>query len=208
MILLRTVINDPQIKLLLEKKIPFVTAGSSNDKRVKQVDHDHETACKELTSVLLMRGMEEIAILGGDEKIYANIKRISGVKAAYAEANKIIENENIFLNLENKLLVEKAVDAALSKNANCLLCMDDAICSQVLHRLKEKEITVPTQVKVASFYNSSVLENNNPSITSLSFDAKELGRISCKNLLAQIENEEVADKVLLSYNVVLRESTK
>lgn len=207
-VLLRTVVDDPQIKFLLEKNIPFVTAGSSANKKVKQVDHDHENACKELTSVLLMCGMEKIALLGGDEKINANRKRILGVHAAYEAMDKSIDSQNVFLNLDSRLLVEKAVDDAISQKVECLLCMDDAICSQVLFRLREKGLSVPNDVKVASFYNSSVLENNVPSITSLSFDAKELGMTACKTLLSQIENEEVPDKVLLSYNVVLKESTK
>ena len=38
--------------------------------------------------------------------------------------------------------------------------------------------------------------------------AKELGMEACKNLLAQIENEKVPDRTLLSYEVVLKESTK
>jgi DNA-binding LacI/PurR family transcriptional regulator len=86
--------------------------------------------------------------------------------------------------------------------------MDDGICSQVLKKLRQAHIKVPADVKVASFYNSSVLQNNVPSITSLAFDAKELGVVACKNLLGQIEGEEVPSKMLLSYEVILKESTK
>ena len=85
--------------------------------------------------------------------------------------------------------------------------MDDAICSQVLRKLREKHVKVPKDVKVASFYNSSVLENNVPSITSLSFDARELGMTACKNLLNQIEEVEVPVRTLLPYEVILKEST-
>ncbi len=61
---------------------------------------------------------------------------------------------------------------------------------------------------MASFYNSSVLENNVPSITSLSFDSKGLRARACKNLLRQIEGEETRDRTLLPYEVVLKESTQ
>ena len=63
-------------------------------------------------------------------------------------------------------------------------------------------------MRVASFYNSCVLENNVPSITSLSFDSKELGMVACRTLLDMIEGNEVEEKVLLPHQVVLRESTK
>ena len=56
-VLLRTSLKDPQIELLLKKNIPFVTTGSTTYKNVKQVDNDHLSACRELTSILLMRNM-------------------------------------------------------------------------------------------------------------------------------------------------------
>lgn len=112
------------------------------------------------------------------------------------------------MNLETKPFIDRAVEDSLDKEADCILCMDDAICSQVLRKLRQEHVKVPDDVKVASFYNSSVLENSIPSITSLSFNAKELGMEACKNLLAQIENEKVPDRTLLSYEVVLKESTK
>ncbi len=60
---------------------------------------------------------------------------------------------------------------------------------------------------MASFYNSSVLENNVPSITSLSFDSKELEQ-GLQDLLRQIEGEETENRTLLPYEVVLKESTQ
>ena len=79
-VLLRTFVDDPQIEFLIEKNIPFVAAGTSQNKKVKQIDH--ENACRELTSIILMKGMKKIAILGGNEHIFANQKRMKGVKAA------------------------------------------------------------------------------------------------------------------------------
>ena len=84
-ILLRTVVDDPQIDFLMGRNIPFVATGSSQNKKVIQIDHDHKNACKELTSIILMKGMKRISILGGDEKIVANRTRMKGIKAAYEE---------------------------------------------------------------------------------------------------------------------------
>ena len=88
------------------------------------------------------------------------------------------------------------------------MCMDDAVCSRVLKKLREKNVKVPKDIRVASFYNSSVLENNVPSITSLSFDAKELCMVACKTVLDVIEGAEGETRTLLPYEVVLKESTK
>lgn len=207
-VLLRTFEEDRQIEYLLEKKVPFVATGSTRYSEVKQIDHDHESACRELTSIVLMNNNSRIALLGGNERIVVNKRRLNGFKDAFAMAKKPVIPELLFLNLENRININHAVEEALENKADCILCMDDGICSQVLRKLRQSHIKVPGEVKVASFYNSSVLENNVPSITSLAFDAKELGVVACKNLLSQIEGEEVPSKMLLSYEVILKESTK
>ncbi len=207
-ILLRTFVKDAQIEFLSNKQIPFVTVGSTTYKNVVQVDNDHKSACRELTSILLMRGMEKIALLGGSENFVVNQNRFRGFRESYEAIGKEYDSDLVFMNLEGKAFIDRAVDTILSKDVECIICMDDAICSQVLRKLRQEGKQVPTDIKIASFYNSSLLENSLPSITSLDFDTKELGAESCKNLLAQIESQEVAERTLLSYEVIMKESTK
>lgn len=207
-ILLRTFSEDPQIELLVEKQIPFVAAGSTNYKNVVRVDNDHLNACRELTSILLLRKMKRIALLGGNDSFVVNQKRFAGFEAAYQDSGLTYDKELIRMNLEGKALIDRAVDEVLSLDADCILCMDDAICSQVLRKLRQEHKHIPADLKLASFYNSSVLEHSVPSITSLSFDANELGAEVCKKLLAIIEGNDVEEMTLLSYEVVLKESTQ
>ena len=114
----------------------------------------------------------------------------------------------LYLNLDNNVVIDRTVEEVLDRKADCILCMDDAICSRVLKRLREKQVSVPKDIRVASFYNSMVLDNNVPSITSLDFDSKELGMVACKTLLDLIEGVNVETRTLLPYEVVLKESTK
>lgn len=206
-ILLRTFEDDKQIPFLKEKNIPFVATGSSSVSGVTQVDHDHESACRELTSVLLMRN-KRIALLGGNEKIVVNRRRLRGFKDAFAMAGREVDPELIFLNLENRNDMNRAVEEALERNADCIVAMDDGICAQIIRKLRHAHMNIPNDIKVAAFYNSIMLENNTPAITVLDFDARELGVVACKNLLSQIDGDEVPSKMLLSYEVVLKESTK
>ena len=135
-------------------------------------------------------------------------ERLSGFTEAWEAAGLEYDPELIHMNLESKPFIDRAVEEVLENGAQCILCMDDAICSQVLRKLRQEKKRVPEDVRLASFYNSSVLENSIPSITSLVFDARELGMEACKTLLCQIEGNEVLPRALLSYEVVLKESTK
>ncbi len=207
-VLMRTFLKDAQIELLQQKGIPFVTTGSTNYKNVVQIDHNHRNACKELTSIILMKNLKRVALVGEDEGYVVTQSRLRGFKEAYEQMGVPFDESLLYLSPENRMRVDKTVGDILERNVDCILCMDDAVASRVLKVLREKQIKVPDDVRVASFYDSTILENNVPSITSLSFDAKELGRVACQILLDMIEGIEVKERTLLPYEVVLKESTK
>ncbi len=207
-ILMRTFVEDPQIGFLQKKGLPFVTIGSSNYEGVVQVDHNHKSACKELTSIILMKNLKKIALIGGDETHVVTQSRLRGFREAYDKMGLEVDESLLYLNLDNHILIDKVVKEALERKVDCILCMDDAVCSRVLKMLREQHIKVPQEVKLASFYNSTILENSVPSITSLSFNAKELGMVACRTLLDLVEGTEVKERTLLPYEVVLKESTK
>lgn len=207
-ILMRTFLKDAQIEFLQQKNVPFVTTGSTNYKGVIQIDHDHRSACRELTSVILMKHLKRIALIGEDEGYMVTQSRLRGFKEAYEQLGEPLDESLLYLSPENRVRVDKTVHAILERKVDCILCMDDAVTSRVLRVLREKHVKVPEDVRVASFYDSTILENNVPSITSLTFDAKELGRVACHTLLDMIEGLTVHTRTLLPYEVVLKESTK
>ena len=207
-ILLRSFMDDVQVEYLQEKNVPFVVTGSSNYKGVVQVDNDHRAACRELTSILLMKRMKKIALIGGNEEHVVTQSRLMGFKDAFADSGTAVDESLIYMNLDNPVLLDGKLDDIIKREVDCIVCMDDAICMEVLYKLRREGISVPDQIRVASFYNSSMLESHDPSITSLDFDAKELGMLVCRTLLDMIEGQKVQKKTLLGYEVRLRESTK
>ncbi len=207
-ILLRSFMDDVQVEYLQEKNVPFVVTGSSNYKGVVQVDNDHRAACRELTSILLMKRMKKIALIGGNEEHVVTQSRLMGFKDAFADSGTAVDESLIYMNLDNPVLLDGKLDDIIKREVDCIVCMDDAICMEVLYKLRREGILVPDQIRVASFYNSSMLETHDPSITSLDFDAKELGMLVCRTLLDMIEGQKVQKKTLLGYEVRLRESTK
>lgn len=207
-ILLRSFMDDVQVEYLQEKNVPFVVTGSSNYKGVVQVDNDHRAACREFTSILLMKRMKKIALIGGNEEHVVTQSRLMGFKDAFADSGLAVDESLIYMNLDNPVLLDGKLDDIIKREVDCIVCMDDAICMEVLYKLRREGISVPDQIRVASFYNSSMLETHDPSITSLDFDAKELGMLVCRTLLDMIEGQKVQKKTLLGYEVRLRESTK
>lgn len=207
-ILMRTFTDDAHVEYLMSQNIPFVTVGSSNYPGVIQVDNDHQSACRELVSILLMKRMRQIGLIGGVETHVVTQNRLEGYIDAHQQAGVMVNQDIIYVNVEKEVMIERAVEKLLRAGVDCIVCMDDAVCIHVLNKLRREKIAVPEQIKVASFYDSSILENNIPSITSLSFNARELGKTACKILMELIDGNTVEPRTLLGYEVILKESTK
>ena len=152
--------------------------------------------------------MTKVALMGGNKNHVVTLNRYRGYLDAMEDMDVPIDNSIIFFDIDNSVLCEHAVDEVMKQNAECILCMDDGICQNVLNALDKKKVKVPDDVKVASFYNSSLLNNYQPAITSLQFDPRELGMVACKLLVDYIEGNEVKKKTHLGYELRLKESTK
>lgn len=207
-ILMRTFTEDAHVEYLKSQNIPFVTVGSSNYQGVVQVDNDHRSACRELISILLMKNMKRIGLIGGIESHVVTQRRIQGYVDAHEQAHIPVNQEIMYVNIEKEVMIERAVEKILDEGVDCIVCMDDAVCIHVLNKLRKEKITIPDEMKVASFYDSSILRSNLPSITSLSFHARELGAEACKILMELIDGNKVELQTLLGYEVILKDSTK
>ncbi|MCM1174638.1 MAG: LacI family transcriptional regulator [Blautia sp.] len=210
-ILTRTLVRDAPAAYLKETGIPFVAIGSTEDASAVWIDNDHQKACRELTGRLIGQGMERIALIGGSRNHMVNRYRVQGFEDACRQAGKkaVFSSGNyIFSDIEDMEAVEEIIGKLLEEKIQCIISTDDYLCGCVLNSLQQRKIRVPEQVKVASFYDSSFLENYTPSVTSIQFDIEELGKTTCKTLLAMIGGREVPHRSLLGYRISMRESTK
>lgn len=208
LILTRTLENDPLIPLLKARKLPFVAIGRPADATVLSVDHDQVGGCRELTSLLLLKGMKRIALLGGTMLYTVNQSRLEGFKQAYDQMGQTIDESLLFLELETDDLRMQAVNEAVSRKADCILCMDERLTMLTLNMFKHLNIRVPQDIRIASLYDSEKLADSVPPISAVQFDADALGRKAAQQLLQVLKGREVETRVELGYQVSLRESTK
>lgn len=206
-ILTRSLVNDAPARYLKETGVPVVLIGASEDSSIIQIDSNHIAGCCELTTILLKSGLERLALVTGNQNHMVNRYRYEGFLKAHRDLRLGVDETLVFLDMNNKLLINKAVNQIMERGADCIVCSDDYICSRVLAKLEEDDIPIPEQVKVASFYNSNQLENHNPPITALTIDVKELGITAGKNLIEMIAGETVEHKSLINYEIVLKKST-
>lgn len=206
-ILTRTLLNDMAQNYLKQMDIPFVVIGTSEDEDVIQVDSDHRTGCAELTSVLLMAGNINIALLSGNEHHTVNQNRCKGFMDALEKTKTVFDSRNLITNLNSNILIDRAVDRVLERGITCIVCSDDNICTRVLARLEEMNYQIPKDIKVASFYNSVYLESHNPPVTAMNIAVKELGITAGKAVIELTEGKEIKEKTYVNYELLLKKST-
>lgn len=208
LILTRTLEHDPLIPLLKARKVPFVAIGQPEDNQVLSVDHDQVGGCREMTSLLLMKGMKRIALLGGSMLYTVNQSRLEGFRQAYVKMGQKIDENLLFLELESDDLRMEAVQQAVERGADCILCMDERLAQLTLNMLKQLNLRVPQDIRLASLYDDEALQECTTQITAVSFDAEQLGRRTAQQLLSLIRHQPVETRTLLGYQVGLRLSTQ
>ena len=205
-ILGRTLIEDKSVKFMKESGIPFVVIGSTPESGVVQIDNDHITGCREFTSILVNKGYKKLALVGGPMNHVVNLTRKNGFVEGLKLNGITPDPDMMFLENRTSAEVGDAAMKAVKAGADCIVCMDDRISYNAIMRFRKEDISIPGGIKLASFYNSDFLSNNQPAITTLQYDPKELGIIACRTLLQMIGGEEVDTKINLGYEVLMKGS--
>ncbi|MCK9191424.1 MAG: LacI family transcriptional regulator [Sphaerochaetaceae bacterium] len=206
-ILTRTMVKDDPVKYLKKAEMPFVVIGSSDDKSVTHIDNDHVQACKTLTELLLSRGLKKIALIGGETHLCVTNSRLKGFNLALEGKEKSVKSK-VVLDAITQPQIIKATDEVLESKPDCIVCMDDYICSVVMTHLNERRISIPEDVSIATFYRSVMLEGFNPPITGLEFDEKALGGIACEKLIEKLKGKDVQDFLNSDYRLFMGKSIK
>ena len=200
-VLSRTLVEDAAAEYLKSRKVPVVAVGSSADASLIQIDHDHRSACQELTTHLLKQGIRKMGLIGGNESHVVTRNRFGGFADAFRMAGLPVNMSLVHFGAEKAPEIEQAVEVLLDKGAECIVCMDDMICNHVIGKLREIDEKLPGKVKVASFYGSASGMFPAGMVDAVEFDARKLGFVTCNTLLDIIEGKQIAEKQLLPYKL-------
>lgn len=207
-ILSRSTVRSEAVDFLKENGMPLVVIGPTDDLDVVCVDNPNREASCELTGFLLMKGIQRLALMGGDSRHYVTESRKAGFMDAHQERGICVNSALMFMEIKDYRNASWAVEQILRAGADGIVCMDDFICNLVLGCLREKGVEIPSMLKLASLYDSRQMEKNVPAVTSIHFDTKELGRKACIKMLEMLDEDVEEEQCALSYQVILRESTK
>ncbi|MBR6046212.1 MAG: LacI family DNA-binding transcriptional regulator [Ruminococcus sp.] len=195
-------------KLLDDNGMPFIVIGRSVHENSLIVDSDHVNGCRELTSYLLLQNpADRLALLLGSTEFTVNKSRYTGFVSAFMDAGSHANERLVFTGIDSELKFSKAVSVMLEEQPRCIVCGDDMLCMKLLAKLADLGKSVPQDVRIASFYDSAYLDSYSPPITSLIFNAVELGATAASQLLGILGGTAPAEETLLPYEILIRRST-
>ncbi|MGN0382828.1 MAG: LacI family DNA-binding transcriptional regulator [Eubacterium sp.] len=206
-ILTRTMENSSVVRFLKEKGVPFVAAGSYPDSEVYQVDVDNENASYQMTSILLKTGMKRIALFCGNKTHIVTQSRMKGYIQAYQDMDFDYDKKLVVEHTGYAAVADKVIEDLLEQGIDCILCMDDNICQNVLNKLRQDNVKVPHEIKVATLYDSPILKNSIPQISCISFDIAQMGAKAAEVLFTLLNQNKADKKTMLGFNLILKEST-
>lgn len=98
----------------------------------------------------------------------------------------------------------EAVQQAVERGADCILCMDERLAQLTLNMLKQLNLRVPQDIRLASLYDNENLVNTVPPISAVQFNADILGLKATQQLLCALQGQPVETRMELGYQVSLR----
>ncbi|QFJ54973.1 LacI family DNA-binding transcriptional regulator [Pseudobutyrivibrio xylanivorans] len=200
--------RDSKVNAFLKQaNIPYVIMGNPQDEGVLFVDNDNEGAATRMIETLIDKGIHKMALIGGGENINVTISRLEGYRKGFKNRGMTADESLIFLNMHKSERLDTVIKNVMEDEVECIVCMDDMLCNSVLNCLHNQGVSVPGDVKLCSFYDSNLLLNSKPSITSLYFDAKKLGASGLELLMRNLDGENVASQTLTDFNIQMRDST-
>lgn len=196
--------DDKNVAFLKKTGFPFVVIGSGADDSVVHVDSKMKESCSDFTLLCAKNLSDEAQVLFvcGSLDVEANNNRLSG----FLSGMERIKEKSLQYAVCTE--VSDLSDEISLKNWDLVLCSDDVVCMQVLDVLKKKETEIGSEMQIASFHDSILLEIHSPGISAVKVDAFALGEKSSELSLRLADGEECETVNYVDCSFVMRESTR
>jgi len=203
----RSLEHDKALEYLSSINFPAAVAGHTEYDNVISVDIDNEKAVEELTSLMIAKGFRHFTCIVEDLNYVVNKNRRDGFVKAVNNRGLSLEKQFVYTGGFYQELLNIITSNVLSKKTDCIICGDDEIAVKVMSWLKNEGYRIPTDIAVASCYNSSTLNVLTPAITAVGASARSVGSMLGKQMVNLIEGKPYNIKTDMDYEIIIRKST-
>lgn len=200
--------GDPIAKAVAAIGIPATFVGHPPDiSDISYVGIDNLAASRSITERLLATGRTRVGMIASALDRDSGQDRLAGFRAALGEGfdDSLVVDFPLYSydagadGIRELLTREPALDGVFAAS--------DAIAAGALHALREAGRSVPSDVGVVGFDDSSWALRCQPPLSTVRQPARELGRLAAERVLAQLRGEpDAPGGSLLPTSIVWRDS--
>lgn len=205
--------NGEHLKRLMERGIPVVMFDRVlEDLPVSKVVVDDQKASFQAVEHLIKTGCTRIAFIGGLSGLYVSKEREAGYRQALTMHGLPIDEELIVhcnnLNRSPREEVSKLLQR--TNKLDALFCLNDPIAIEVMQVVKEWNLKIPEEISLIGFSNEPTAHYIDPSLTTVSQPAYEMGKTAVSLLIDQLENPKrfQPGTIVLDTRFIIRNSTR
>ena len=210
LILVESEAADNRIQKLQTDRFPFVLIGNPlHAAEVHSIDNDNVLASELLTKHLIKQGYKRIAFLGARSGITVSDDRIAG----YQRALRGVQDDHLIFHSDFGSEAARTTARemlSLDKRPDAIVVLDDFMALGVSAASREFKLTVPIDLGIGSFNDSTLCEVIGGGLTSVNLNIPEIVRLSVNRLLEVIDEKPIQSnrRVLVPSKLSIRNSSK
>lgn len=205
----RTRVDDPRIKLLVEAGFPFVCHGmSSQFQDINWIDVDNADAFYQLVKRQHEFGHRDIAFLDAPKGLTLSEERYKGFSRAMDELQLPI-NKNWLqhgdLSRDSGYELAKGVLSG-DQRPTAILCADDNMAIGVMAACEEAGLTVGKDISIAGYGNYEEGRYCRPTLTTVGYETYSVGQMLAEAILDQLKGSTRKIQKLMRGDIIARDS--
>jgi DNA-binding LacI/PurR family transcriptional regulator len=210
-IMLSSPANEELFKQLDVFNIPIVVIGKveGNYKNIFSVDTDNFHDSYELTKYLIEQGHKRIACVHSPLEYHVSMDRLNGYKACIEDHQLPVREEWMIdggYNIETGSLAARKLLLG-GNRPSAVLATDDLKVMSIYKTATELGVSIPQDLSVVGYSNSSFIPFMTPSLTSIEIPVRKLGETGANLLFSIIRNTSEAEaRTIIKTEKVIRDS--
>ncbi len=190
--------------------VPCVNACGCEYTTGPAIRIDNRGAAKSMVQYLISLGHKRIGVISGLKDNPHAIERLEGYKEAIADAGIAFEKDLV---AEGDFTMWSGLNAAfqfcnMKNRPTAIFSMNDEMAIGAMQTLKSQGLRIPEDISVTGFDDIAYAKYSDPSLTTISQPAEEMGKMAMDMLLKVIEGEPLSQReCVLPTEFIIRKST-
>ena len=202
-------VRPEELLVLADAGMAVVNLGSGAGP-VDSVRAGDHVASLGMTGYLLAKYGPDVALIDGNERAMVSEARAAGFIDAHQAAGHTVPPQYVvseeFTREGGQRGMRRLLD--LPHPPRAVFCANDRIALGALDVARERSLSVPGDIAIASFNDISVAQFLNPPLSTIRLPSEEIGETAVELLLERAAGRELAKRINLASQIVWRRSTR